>query len=65
MESITPNSVQTATVDAYDMWGEKILTEVLTGELRHEFSLSDKPSGVYIIRVITGDKAETAKIIKQ
>ena len=49
----------------YGMRGENILTAVLNGERIHEFSLSDKPLGVYFIRVLLGDKAESAKIIKQ
>ncbi len=52
-------------VDIYVMWGEKLLSSMLTGERRHEFSLSDKPVGVYFIRVVSGDKVETVKIIKQ
>jgi hypothetical protein len=52
-------------VDIYGIRGEKILTETLNGERKHEFSLSGKPSGVYFIRVISGDKTETVKIIKQ
>jgi len=58
-------SVEKVTVDIYGIWGEKILTETINGERKHEFSLSDKPSGVYFIRIISGNKAETVKIIKQ
>ena len=57
--------VDKVTVDFYGMWGEKILSKILNGEGKHEFSLSDRPSGVYFIRVITDDKSETIKIIKQ
>jgi len=53
------------TVDVYGMWGELVLSKVLSGERKHEFSLSDRPVGIYFIRVISGDKAETVKIIKQ
>ncbi len=52
-------------VDAYGPRGEKVFTEVLTGERRHEFSLSGLPVGVYFIRVISGNKAKTEKIKKQ
>ena len=52
-------------VDIYGMWGEKVLSTLLNGERKNEFSLSDKPVGVYFIRVVSGDKAETVKIIKQ
>ena len=46
-------------VDIYGIWGEKVLSKVLNGERKHEFSLSDKPVGIYFIRLISGDKAET------
>lgn len=52
------------TVTVYGMRGEKVLTEVINGNRKHELSLSNSPAGIYFIRVITGDKAETAKIIK-
>jgi len=58
-------SVENITIDVYGIWGEKILTKTMNGEGKHEISLSGKPSGVYFIRVISGDKAETVKIIKQ
>jgi len=52
-------------VEVYTMRGEKILTEQFYGAQKHEFSLSDKPVGIYFIRVITGDRVETGKIVKQ
>jgi uncharacterized protein (TIGR02145 family) len=53
------------TVDVYGIWGEKMLSSELNEERSHEFSLSNRPAGVYLIRVITGDKSETSRIIKQ
>jgi|GEM_PF-293264 len=53
------------TVEVYGMQGEKVLSTVLTGEQKHEFSLSDRPAGIYFIRVSSGSKASSAKIIKQ
>ncbi|MEI7980272.1 MAG: T9SS type A sorting domain-containing protein [Bacteroidota bacterium] len=52
-------------MDIYNIWGEKVLTATLNGEKKHEFSLSDKATGVYFIRMIFGDKTESLKIIKQ
>ncbi|MCX6267404.1 MAG: T9SS type A sorting domain-containing protein [Bacteroidetes bacterium] len=52
-------------VDIYSIRGEKILSAELNGERKREFSLSDKPSGLYFIRVITGKQTGTGKIIKQ
>lgn len=51
-------------VDLYGILGEKMMTTSLNGKNRHEFSLSGKPAGVYFIRIITGNKAEIAKILK-
>ena len=45
--------------------GEPLLTEKLTGETEHVFSLSGKPAGIYYIRLISGDRTETMKIVKQ
>jgi hypothetical protein len=52
-------------VDIFGIRGEKIVTAVLTGERKHEFSLSNRPPGIYYIRVISGNRTTTAKIIKQ
>jgi len=58
-------SIGNVAIEIYGIWGEKVITHSLTGERKHEFSLSDKPVGVYFVRVISGNKAETVKIIKQ
>lgn len=52
-------------VEIYSAQGKKILTEKLSGEHRHIFSLSDRPVGVYFIRVISGTGVETFKVIRQ
>ncbi len=52
-------------IDVYGIRGEKVFSSVLKGVHKHMFSLSDMPAGVYFIRLTTGDKAETGKIIKQ
>jgi hypothetical protein len=31
----------------------------------HEFSLENKPTGIYLIKVVIGNQAATEKIIKQ
>ena len=54
-----------ATVRIYGMLGDEVLKENLAGKRKTEFSLSEKPNGIYIIRVMMGDKMGTAKIIKQ
>ena len=53
------------TVDIFGILGEKALNKTMTGLRKYEFSISDRPVGIYFIRIICGDKAETVKIIKQ
>ncbi|MEI6435460.1 MAG: T9SS type A sorting domain-containing protein [Bacteroidota bacterium] len=52
-------------VDIYGTRGEKLHSAELSGSLIYQLSLEGKPSGVYFIRVISGNKSETTKIIKR
>jgi hypothetical protein len=52
-------------VDIYDNLGGKILTKELYGKSKFELSLSDRPVGIYFIRVVSRSGVKTAKIIKQ
>ena len=52
-------------IEIYGMQGGKIISEMFNGQLKHQFSLSDHPAGIYIIRMISGNHTETRKIIKQ
>jgi trimeric autotransporter adhesin len=54
-----------ARVEIFGMRGDKVLSSEISGNGRHELSLAGKPVGVYVIRVISGNKTETARIIKQ
>ena len=52
-------------VSIYNMHGSKLLKQEMTGERSRVFSLSGQSPGVYIIQVLTGNTAETVKVIKQ
>jgi hypothetical protein len=52
-------------IEIYSMKGEKVKSAELKGELTHEFSLSDKPSGIYLIRVTTSNGSFTNRIVKR
>lgn len=52
-------------VEIYGMQGERLFTEEIKGKNKYEFSLSGRPVGIYFIRVITENIAETVKIIKK
>jgi hypothetical protein len=53
-----------ACITVYSMNGSKLLQETFNGESKFQFSLSGKPVGIYMVQVQSGDKSETAKIIK-
>ena len=52
------------TVEVYGIRGDKVFTDTMFGEKKHEFSLSQLPAGLYFVRVIADDYAETIKRIK-
>jgi hypothetical protein len=56
---------ENSTVEIYDMNGRNIVSEETAGERIHEFSLSGKPAGIYLIREISEGHYGTSRIIKQ
>jgi hypothetical protein len=54
----------TVKVEIYTMSGEKVMTEQLVGEKKHEFRFSDVSVGLYFVKVVADDYAETLKLIK-
>ncbi|MFZ4522462.1 MAG: cohesin domain-containing protein [Bacteroidales bacterium] len=52
-------------IEVYGMQGAKILTATMNGDMKHELSIYGMPAGIYFIRVICGNQAETRKLIKQ
>ncbi len=51
-------------VEIYNMSGVKIITKNFDGVSKHEFSVPEFKPGVYFIHVISGNQAETIKLIK-
>jgi hypothetical protein len=52
-------------MDLFGTIGEHELTSLLTGQPNYGFSLSGKPAGIYTIRLVSGNRSEILKIIKQ
>jgi hypothetical protein len=52
-------------VEIFNMTGKRQLSRALEGERKFNFTLSDKPSGIYFIKVFSGENSGTVKIIKQ
>ena len=52
-------------VEIFGVLGDKILSKDMVIERKQEFSLSDRPTGVYVVHVTSGVASETEKIIKR
>ncbi|MCX6269397.1 MAG: PKD domain-containing protein, partial [Bacteroidetes bacterium] len=52
-------------IEIFSMKGDKVFSDVMEGERKHEFSLSGKPEGIYLIRVSGELSSGTTRIIKQ
>ncbi len=52
-------------IEVYNMTGEKLMTRSLRNETTHEFSLSGKPTGIYLIKVVSGNTSETVRLVKK
>jgi hypothetical protein len=51
-------------VEVYGMRGERMLTEEIIGQRKHEVMFNDVPTGLYFVKVIAGDYVETIKLVK-
>ncbi len=52
-------------VEIFGVLGDRILSKDMQVERKQEFSLAEKPTGVYVIHVTSGLNSETEKIIKK
>ena len=51
-------------VEVYTMSGEKVLTESMIGQKKHEFRFADMSNGLYFVKVVADDYVETIKLVK-
>ncbi|MDP1622768.1 MAG: T9SS type A sorting domain-containing protein [Bacteroidales bacterium] len=51
-------------VEVYGMRGEKLMKGEMTGEMKHEFWVSDLRNGLYFVKIVADDYVETIKLIK-
>ena len=65
LELIGLGTTDRVKIEIYSIQGEKIIMKTMDENVKQEFSISDRPKGIYFIRLISGKSAETVKIIKQ
>jgi hypothetical protein len=56
---------QQSVLDLFGIRGNKLFTRTLTGSENISFSVSDLPPGIYTLRLISGDKVQTRKLVRQ
>ena len=55
---------QPVQVEIFGMNGEKVATASFVDVLKHEFDLTNLPSGLYLLKVDTGTESSTARVVK-
>ncbi len=51
-------------VEIYGMRGESVMASEMINEKKRDFSLAEKPAGLYFVKVVADDYLETIKLIK-
>ncbi len=52
-------------VEIYGMKGDKLLSKEFQGERMHEFSLENRPTGIYLVRIVNEENTTMVRLIKQ
>ncbi|MDP1623732.1 MAG: T9SS type A sorting domain-containing protein [Bacteroidales bacterium] len=64
VELTVNDPTEITSVEIFDMSGVRVESMKMRGERKHEFSLKGMNAGIYFIHVITGNHAETVKLVK-
>jgi hypothetical protein len=65
LEINTNSESSFATVEILSILGKEIMRSIVKVKRQHQFDLSDRQSGVNLIRVMMGDKVGVEKIVKR
>ncbi|MCX6277089.1 MAG: T9SS type A sorting domain-containing protein [Bacteroidetes bacterium] len=65
IEQQNDRTIENLKVEIYSMLGKRIMSDDVIGEKKHQFILGDVPTGIYLVRIMAGEKVETIKLIKQ
>jgi len=55
---------QSCSVEIYTLMGKRVISEQLFDGTQHQFDLSSRPKGIYIVRVTVGEQIEIEKLVK-
>ena len=65
VELSAPHGDQPCTVEIFTMVGERVLSHDMTGQSQHQFDLSFRPKGIYLVRVRIGDVVGMEKVVRR
>jgi uncharacterized protein (TIGR02145 family) len=65
LEMLDTDAIQAIHVEICSIMGKRVLQSELSGRQRYEFDLTGWPEGVYLIRIVAGNKMSVGKLIKQ
>jgi hypothetical protein len=51
-------------VEVYTLQGERIMTETIKGEQRHDLAFSGLKTGLYFVKIVAEGYVETIKLVK-
>ncbi|HNY01034.1 MAG TPA: T9SS type A sorting domain-containing protein [Bacteroidales bacterium] len=51
-------------IEVYTLQGERVFTDAMIGEKRHDLNLSGMASGLYFVKLIADGKVETLKLVR-
>ena len=52
-------------IELFDIRGKRIFSADVPEKSKYQYFIGDKPSGVYVLRIISGSSAEVIKIVRQ
>lgn len=55
---------QNLQLEIYSLLGKRMLLDNIMGEKQHQFNLGNVPNGIYLVKIMTGGKVETIKLVK-
>lgn len=55
--------IQNATIEVYNMVGEKVLNQHISGTADPVIDLSGRPAGFYFVKIVTGTNVFTQKVV--
>jgi len=61
----TPEGISSAEVLIYNMRGERLQKDVLQEGHAGEYTIEEAQAGIYLVRIVAGDRSAIIKVVKK